>query len=337
MKILYCGWGGSSLTWASMYGESIVYYLRKLGHEVYPIYYRWFIKENPSLKLDDKLIAEAEFNKPDIILLLKCECLNPLTIKLLRAKGHKVVYYSCDDPQLFLRDERCRQLGLNSDYAFTWCSDTADEYKKQGVSSDVIYAGFDPRIWDYDVFVEEDERVKYSADVIFLGSAYRNSPVSRIDMCQAVIGEGFYFKLFGPEDWTKEADLKPYYHGFLDMAKQEGTKAIKCAKTVLNTAWSKGRRTPSIRVFETIGLGTVCVSYKNPEFDLVIPAGKGIVYWNTYPELIEKLNTLLKDDKKRQAIATAGRKYVLDNYTSEIQIKKMMDKIQEFNEKEETI
>lgn len=325
MKILYCGWGGSSLTWASMYGESIVYYLRKLGHEVYPIYYRCFIKENPKLRLDDKLISEAEFRKPDVILLLKCECLDPSTIKLLRGRGFKIAYYSCDDPQLFLRSKNCRNLGLGSDYAFTWCADTMDAYKEAGVKSGIIYAGFDPRIWNVDEPIEDDERERYTADVIFLGSAYRNSPINRLAMVRAVAKEGIYFKLFGPKDWENEKDLIPYYGGYLDMAKQEGTKAIKCAKMVLNTAWSKGRRTPSIRVFEVTGLGTVCVSYKNPEFDLVIPEGKGIVYWNTLPEMIEKINYLLDNPSKRKEIAKAGREYVLSKYTSEIQVKKMAD------------
>lgn len=325
MKILYCGWGGSSLTWASAYGESIVYYLRKLGHKVMPIYYRRYIKENPDKKLDDKLIAETEFIKPDIVLLLKCENLNPATIKLLRGRGYKIAYYSCDDPQLFLRHAGCRTMGLSSNYAFSWCMDTVEMYRKNGIPSEMIHAGFDDRIWDISVPVEDDEREKYTADVIFPGATYRGAAINRIVMVRTVANAGIYFKLFGPKDWEKEKDLLPYYGGYLDIARQEGTKAILCSKMVLNTTYMGGRRTPSIRMYEVIGLGRVCVSYKNPELDLVVPEGKGVVYWTTFGEMIEKIQILLGDDKRREAIAKAGREYILKNYTTEIQIKKMCD------------
>ena len=325
LKILYCGWGGAGTTWTSLYGESLVYYMRQMGHEVKPIYYRPWIKDHPERNFDLMLIAEADEMKPDFILLLKCEVIDPATIKELKNRGHKVVYYSCDDPQLFLRSQKSREIALSANIALTWCEDTLLEYRKRGIPAAIIYAGYDPRIWDYSVIVEEQEKKRYGADVIFLGSPYYGSPVNRTDMVQVVINAGFYFKLFGPKEWLNVRELEAYYFGYLDVVKQESTKAIKCAKAVLNCAWSRGTKTPSIRMFEVVGLGQVCVSYLNPGMNTVLPEGKGVVYWSTYPELIAKLKKVISDEAYRKQVEKDGREYVLANFTTEIQTKKMLD------------
>lgn len=313
MKIFYCGWGG----WG---GQMVINAMRKLGNEVYTFYYR--DKANEAGDLSFKLYSEVKLYKPDVLFIFKGELLDPAVVKLIKTEKVKIAYFTPDDPQLFIRNKTCRDIGLNSNFAFTCCEDTRKKYEKVGVKARLVYFGFAPDFYKMDSFDNTDLDI-YNCDVLILGSCYTHNDPSRVQIAQTIINEGIDLKIFG-SGWDNSGIDKRYLCGVLTPAKI--SKAIYGAKIIINDFYMKGNKYINLRLFEVLGVGRLCMCYRQEGVPELFPENM-VTYWDSLGEMIRKLKLYLADDKARKEIALAGQKEILAKWKTIDQVKLMIETI----------
>ena len=314
MKIFYCGWGGQG-------GQMIINAMRKLGNEVYTFYYRDKAKESGDLSF--KLFSEVKLQKTDVLFIFKGELLDPAAVKLLKAEKIKIVYFTPDDPQLFIRSRVCREIGLNSDYAFTCCEDTRKKYEAAGVKAVLAYFGFSPDYYEIEIFDNTDTEI-YGCEVLILGTCYLHNIPNRVQIAQTIINEGIDLKIFG-NGWENSGIDKRYLGGMLTPPKI--SKAIYGARIVINDFYMKGDKYINLRFFEVLGMGRLCMCYRQEGVSSFFPDKKMVVYWDTLDDLVKQIKFYLANDKAREEIALAGKKEVLAKWKTIDQVKKMLETI----------
>ncbi len=78
-----------------------------------------------------------------------------------------------------------------------------------------------------------------------------------------------------------------------------------------------GRCQMKLRDFEVPMAGGFYLVEKAPGYDEAFLDGMEVVTWQTFPELLEKINYYLRHDHEREQIAAAGRKRALQDHTWE--------------------
>ncbi|GAG51348.1 unnamed protein product, partial [marine sediment metagenome] len=136
-------------------------------------------------------------------------------------------------------------------------------------------------------------------------------------------------KLFG-SGWSKYHEFKNIYGGVL--SPKELREVINQSKISLCFSKNNYGKPHIIGKFSEVGACKtfVLTEYCEDYLDL-FEEGKEIIMFKTKEELLEKIKYYLKNEKEREKIAEATYKKIINNYSLNIQLKKIFKEISKNN------
>ncbi|MFX1419557.1 MAG: glycosyltransferase [Promethearchaeota archaeon] len=249
-------------------------------------------------KLNRQLINEVKNNNYDLIFFAKAERINYKIIPKLN-KYTKTWY--------FFMDPLINAYKLDAEkYASlcTWSSATFSSvntfFKRAGANSYFITEGIDPNI-----FKPPKENGKKKIDVIFIGS--KSDKRSRY--VNFLRTNKINVVCYGTGWENSQIFVNELVHKYHD------------SKIILN--FTRGKIGFSNRVFMALATKTFLISEFCVDLKKVLRKGVHLEWFRTPEELLNLINYYLKNKEIREKIAYQGYKFVLENFTLE----KIMQKI----------
>jgi len=164
-------------------------------------------------------------------------------------------------------------------------------------------------------------------DVTFVG----RSDNHRVEMIKFLLKNNMNVRVWG-HNWNKHPEFKDIYGGSLES--NELAKVINQSKINLNfTVGGYGEQQLKIRPFEIFACGSFMLSEYFEGYLNFFKENKEIVMFMNQEDLLKKIKYYLKNEKEREKIAKAARKKTVTNFTQEIVIAKMFQKIFEQEKK----
>lgn len=307
--------------------------LTELGHEVQP-----FITSNSfkgivgkqqeavpipgpaMLILNHALLKFVKQEQPDLLLAWSCTHLFPSTINAINKLGISTASYNNDDP---FRSDKLRNLPWHQRQLWFWYLRTLKyfqhnffyrqvnihEAKLRGAqNASVLMPYFIP--WrDRPVDLTEDEKQKYSCDVVFVGHFEADGRVNHI---RALVNSGLSVKLFGGSYWSEQTlgELYPYFSPVIPAAGESYAKSLCGAKICLAFLSKLNRDTYTRRCFEIPAHGRVMLAERTDDLLKMFDEDKEACFFSSSEELVAKAKWLVQNPDIAEKIASAGLKRV---------------------------
>jgi len=295
----------------------------------------------PTIKeINEALIKKCNSLKPEVVFIYKGINIWPETINQLKHYVRLVVSYHPDNPFGYYNADYAKKYRIKKsrllskiityeksfylhrlvdnfikaipsyDINFVPRVENLEEYQRAGAKEvHLLYRYYIPEL-HRPTELTEDDREKFGSDVTFIGHF---EPDHRIKCLEALVDAGINVKLFGT-GWNyylskklKDAfgtTIRPLYGS-------EYVKALCASKMALCFMSKLNKDTSTIRCFEIPACGTLLLSERSDELKELYKEDKEAVYFLDKEELVEKVKLLLREPKKRKAIAIAGRERCL--------------------------
>ncbi|NWF99252.1 MAG: glycosyltransferase, partial [Nitrospirae bacterium] len=290
----------------------------KLGLKTESFFYKKkgnfvFLEKNKRIKdlwrfhMNKRLIKQVKNSKPDILLILKGETIQPETLWNIRTKTHTLIVNVFPDNPLYMGKfeaiEPCHYFFVKDTYIFS-------VLKGAGLKN--IY--YLPQCSDPDVhkplILNENDKMTYSSNLSLIGSMYpyRLKLIEQvIDFKPAIWGKG----------WSKipNKEIIKLYRG-KDIRGSQKVKAINGSAISLNPhhplndIYGINRRTFDIAACR----GFQLANYK-ADMEKVFKLNEEIICFNTIEELKRLIEYYLRHPDERNQIAEASYKRLLMEHT----------------------
>ena len=146
-----------------------------------------------------------------------------------------------------------------------------------------------------------EENRRLAADVIFAGGADHD----RLPWIRALIDAGFSIALYGGY-WDRQSDTKRWDRGIAGT--HEIRRAVAAARVALCLVRQANRDGHAMRTFELAAMGACILAEDTAEQrEILGEDGKGVVYFRSCPEMIEKTRWLLEHDIERRRLRDCAR------------------------------
>jgi spore maturation protein CgeB len=250
--------------------------------------------------------ASKDF-RPDIVLVIKGEALDSTTIKRVKEESHaKVVLWYVDDPRYY--DTIIRRIIGCFDYVFTVSPRAVSTYKEMGVRNvECLPVACDPN-FHRRLDLSNDDRNRYSCDVVFAGTYYRR----RARLVNTLKKAGIKLRIYGDywnPLWSGNGS-KPALSG------PEMVKSFNAAKIVLNVhADSDIGYKVNTRTFEATGCGSFVLTDRTYGVDDYFDIGKELACYDNERELVELAKYYLDSEKEREEVSLCGRERAYREHT----------------------
>ncbi len=238
--------------------------------------------------------------KPDFAwLAIGTDEINPATLREINKISPKTItlsYYGDDDTMF---ENFTRYYALFLDYALLSQPQYIKEFNKDGRYN--VYPSIGENVADYKL-----PEMKKEHEVTFIGIPW---PESRVEWIRYLVKEGIPIKVWG-KGWDKYPDLKDCYGGVLKA--EDYFKALGSSKISLN--FSRNRDDVlhiKGRVFELAVAKCFFITEHFEEYLRYFKTGKEIISFKTKKELVDKIRYYLKNDKKREQVASNAYKKAL--------------------------
>lgn len=347
MKIVIAG----NWRWPQ-YEAAFAHGLRELGHEVLTFRTSEFFKgilgkeqgavpiPGPVLlRLNRALLRFMKREEVDLLLAWRGTHLLPSTIKTINAIGVVTVSYNNDDPfgtalhnnvpwqHHFLWFWYLRGLKYYQRNFFYRRLNVAEAKQRGALHADVLKPYFMP--WqDRPVTLTEDEKKRFSCDVVFVG---HYEPDDRVNHMRALVESGLSVKLFGGGYWTPKV-LGDLYSYFAPIVKAEGddyAKALCGAKVCLAFLSKLNRDTYTRRCFEIPACGRVMLAERTDDLLSMFEENKEACFFSSTEELVAKAKWLIDNPEIADKIAQAGlRRVWADGHDVKSRAAEFIDAIQ---------
>ena len=297
--------------------------LRDLGQQVLLFDFR-------SVRDPDQgvLNAAREF-EPVVHFAWKGEVYRPETFHKLSARGTYNVLFHPDETV----PEWLPPLAKASDLFLSQFTGMMDAYRQAGIRNvDWLLEGITPSFFQHEEMTPEEER-KYACDVVMIGTIDRIPEYQkRMYALNRLIREGFQVRWWGRRmslsrnqvrDWFAPAHKA--WGGSL-VWNHTFAKACHCAKIVL--ALPRCPQIPgglSNAAFWTTGVGAFYLSLCKAGIEEFFVPDREIVLFRDEDEMVDKVRYYLHHDEERRAIAEAGQRRTLAQYTNQHLSRRLLD------------
>jgi len=259
-----------------------------------------------------KIIQSIETSKPDLLWIEKGNMIKPATLETVRKLSPKTVIASYSDDDMFNKLNRMHAYtsGLKYyDVIFTTKSynANADELPALGAKRCVMVdKAYDPgqhRPMDLGAM----DKGKYGADVGFIGSY---AP-ERAEVVEYLAESGIPVRVWG-NGWQDFSPRSPN----LQVKRQplvNTRKNLKFSKGICATRINLGflrkvnRDLQTDRSVEIPACGGFMLAERSDEHERLFEDGKEAVYFDSNPDLLDKVRYFLDHEDERKAIGLAGR------------------------------
>lgn len=271
--------------------------------------------------MNHKFLKLIEKEKPDYVFmfirgsefyletLLKIREISPKT---------KVFSFSGDEDNAF--EMFSRYLILFVDYGLISPERFVSEYKKDGIKNVFFIVGLNNHFF-------KPLKLEKKYDVTFVGI----DKADRYEFIKFLKESGIKISLFG-WNWSKYPEFKDIYRGALDS--EEMVKITNQSK--INLSFSKstdGTLHPTTRLYEAGACKSFVLSEYCEDNLKLFKNGKDIIMFKDKEDLLKKIEYYLKNEKEREKIADAAYKKVIKNYTFDLALKEIFQRVQKEDKK----
>ena len=295
-------------------GRHLAAALRDLGHEAVLLSFRG--TPHPS---DDLLSTAAEF-RPVLHVMWKGETYRPEAVQTLRRQGIYTVLWHPDatvPPWL-------APLAGASDLVCVQSRGMLDAFRAAGIADPQwLMEGVTPSCFACDAITER-ERQRYGCEVVLIGTV-GNKPEyrKRLLALNRLVREGVRVRWWGPRlmfwrnswgDWLSPAARS---WGRRHVWNDTFAKACRCARIYLNLpAFPEVPGGLSNNAFMVTALGTLYLSLYRQGMEEFFEPGREVAVFRDEGEMADQVRRYLASDEERQAVAGAGQRRTLAEYTN---------------------
>ena len=328
MKILFSGYHNPHFMTITEYIERAIV---KLGHTcisfddrnfIFPGRLRQrapFIQKWDLNRINDKLIAAAFENSPDLCLISGGHRIFPGTILKIKERGILTALWTIDCPLDFEPILEAAPF-----YDFVFCGGTeAQELLLQSGLGDTHWLPFacDPDLHK-PVNVSKEERTKWGSSVTFVGSFYSNrqkvfESISDLDL-----------KIWGP-GWNrlpKDSLLRPQARS-APLALHEW-RNIYCSSPIVSVVHYRDNQIPchqaSPKVYETLACKSFLLVDNQKDVQSLFEDKKHLVIFKDDKDFRSLVDYYLRHDEEREQIALSGYQEIRQNHSYVHRIKKLL-------------
>lgn len=272
---------------------------------------RYFINR----QINISLLRKVNTFKPDILFVIKGLHLTNQTIQNIKQKRITTVNWFQD--LLEFMPWLIKHASVYN-YLFTPDPLMSRELKNKGIKSYYLPLACNP---DNEV---NKYRKKYG--VVFSGQYTQR----REKLFAKLTKLGDEFVIWGYPSWRRST-LAKHYKGLLPST-QAVLDKFRESKIVINVQTAEDKypsEVVSLRAFEATGVGTFLLNWKHVGIDSFWENGKEIVNFTTAKEALNKTLYYLKNEHRRQRIATAGWTRTKKEHTWSLRLKRMFKIISE--------
>jgi glycosyltransferase involved in cell wall biosynthesis len=283
-----------------------------------------------------KLLDHAAATRPDVILGLKMDLVEPETLCALRALGIRVALWhvDCFDENIPAHTARLVQ---NVDVAFVTAQGMVPKYAALGTT---------PVHWLYegaylpafpDVEIPPAQMPLYQTQVAFVGNILHPPVQDQALALQrfhllARVSERFQLKIWGVQGnattrarWGQRAPLIEWHTHHAELVKVCRASDIVLGLNTINTI----QLYFSNRVFLTLACGGFHLTHYVPGLETMFTNHQHLVWFHSDDECLEWIAHYLARPEERRRIAAAGKAWVRERYSMDVQIEKLVRALQE--------
>lgn len=336
MKILILSGLGRTANELSLFCDRA---LRSLGHQTERVVYndRRLSTRLPFVAGAETAYARRRLGKlistfsPNFILAVKAGLLSGAAVESIRRTfGVPMANYWIDDPHYL---EVSRELSPYYDLFFTNARQCVDAHRDGGSPNPRFLSfGYDPGT-HRPLTLSPQEAKHYSCDLCFSGTITPErlrvlERLAEFDLkiwsapMIAVLGDNYRIvSRQVPED-------SPAYSKFTGESVwgEQMVKAFNASKIVLNL---HTQDTATMRDFEATACGTFLLSDYVGELESQYRLGEEIACFRSDDEAVEMASAFLDDAKKREEVAEAGHRRVVDNYSYAARMQEVLAALEE--------
>ena len=288
-------------------------------------------------RINEALIEECNSLKPDVVFIYKGIYFWPQTITQLKDYTRLVVSYHPDNPFGNYNADYAKRYRIKENMLLNkivtyekslYLPRRVDNFIKAIPSYDINFVPRVENIGEYknvgarEVYLlrryyipelhrpmelTEDDKKRFESDVIFIGHF---EPDQRTECLEALLDVGVRVRLFGG-GWNRSLSRelrKAFGTSIRPLYGEEYVKALCASKIALCFLSKLNKDTSTIRSFEIPACGTLLLSERTDEMKELFEEDKEAVYFSDKEELVQKVQLLLEEPEKRNAIAIAGHR-----------------------------
>jgi hypothetical protein len=300
----------------------------KLRQEVRRFDYRSIARQEGADAMQRKLLSLVDSSAPDVLFLVKGECVLPETVREIARKTHVALHYMDSPIHGWLK-----RLGPVCDSFWVTAGGLIDKYRRLGFRNvHHMFEGVDPAIHRH---IEEDIPA-YKCQVAFAGT----NKAGRERFLRAVMKAGLQLKIWGTR-WPKDMPVAGEFIGGDDFARL-------CFNAHIVLGINDNNRIPdyfSLRTAQTLASRGFHITSYVPGLEKWFENGKHLDWFKIkqkkflpwqydYSDCISLIHHYLERPEERRRIAVEGQKHIYKFFTWEYQLGKVLEKLKEIVGKE---
>lgn len=283
--------------------------------------------------MNNELIKVVKELKPDLTFIIKGVGITADTIKQIKQIHEHKVFGWIFDVTLggrYVKDVKPYTDMLKElDKFYTMDQDAVPELKEIDINAEWLPQACYPEMHGEQVLNSVQKR-KFGADIVFMGSVGSIHP-NREKLLARIADEGFDFKIYGevlyPEN-TEPDWVKDHHTGYAVKNEMHSTVCNSSKIIIGMDGWPERDKSYSLRLYKVLCAGGFYLNTHTKNIEQVFEPGKHLDTYKDEDELIEKIIEYLGDDQKRETIARAGQRLVLDNHTFKHRLQAVLDDAQ---------
>lgn len=288
--------------------------------------------ENKIRDYNNKLLQDANYFKPDIVLTLKGDIIFPETVKKLKMNTNSVQIIWCYDSAL--RYNNILSGGRYYDFFYTFEPTDIQKLKKFNIKAEFLPMAFDPNY-----YFKLNNNTK-NIDLSFIGNLnlypYRKELLENLiikyqDLNIKIWNKSWtWYNLFSIYEYKiKRKKLGNNINNY-NISPNIINEIYNNSKICLNIHHPQSQAGLNPRTFEILGAGGFeLVEYKMGLDDL-FEIGNEIECYENKTELFEKIEFYLDHENKRDKIAQFGHEKAMKNHTFENRAKKIIENLPDY-------
>lgn len=290
-------------------------FVRKITSSIKPISKIDFYSTEDFYRI---LAKQIIFFKPDVIINLETEQVNPLFFKILKnSVGFKLIGYHGANPI---------KVDLSQYDAFiSTFMPNVSKARAYGIKAELINFCIDPDEIKSILSELGDKEKKYP--IVFSGSLHKVHR-SRLVLLESIAEEfGEQFNLFTHTDYALTPILKEAYKG--EVFGKDHIKTLALSKISINHHGDILPWAHNIRLYEATAAGSLLITDELPGLRNLFEVGREVAAYSSIHECIKLIRKFLEDDEEREKIAKAGQKKTLSKHTYENKLEKLIEMIKD--------
>jgi spore maturation protein CgeB len=282
-----------------------------------PYRYRAYFRNKYLTKIQERYIRHVKKEQPDLVLIYNDQMVTYETAKAIKKNGCKLAVYLADSPFYLINREHILKVLSEADHVFAPDTYWLKQLQLIGITrTSFLIPGFNKNKY-YKKIPTAEEKGKYSSDIIYLGSTYKNiwgykralflNKFSKMDL-----------KIYGPSGWQR------WFNEFPDLKQKFIKKKYWFNDEIVNTIFNCCKIYPvdanpgliyglHIRIFECISSGILPLVEYRKDIDMVFKDIEIPIIYD-YDESARMADEYLSENTKRDSTVKRLQEHINANY-----------------------